>query len=333
MAKASTAGKSKSKAKSASRSRSSASKTASKSARRSAPPGESEKSQRTRSDAQTRAGRSRTGSEQGTEDVNDKRSVAEHSEHPENPGDSTVRHANPTVRAGSEGQKGFPQGEYDVTPPKKEPAKAQRSVTQANLEQHMGDQDVEAIEKQLKAPKANRLKPQERALALEGLPIGAILEHEGQFRWRVKGPTGGGNRFGHGSTAQEAIESYVLGSSSATVEEAGARAFSELEPRQQKEIEARDAAVAKRQGISVESLPEVIARREFQENEKARGKAKAPAANATTDGPEVASAQLEAGARRGQAKDAGEDEGEGKKEKAARKRSSARRRTGAKSRR
>lgn len=324
MAKASTAGKG----------RKAASKSASKTtSRRTAPAGESEPRQRTRTDAQARSGRKRTSSGRATEDQSFKRSQAEHSEHPENPGDSTVRHAVPTARAGEEGQKGFPQGEYDVTPPAKEPARGKRSLEDQLIEQHVGDQDVEAIERALKSPKANRLNPKQRALAIEALPIGSVLEHEGAFRWRVTGRGTGGNRYGHGATAQEAIDNYVLGSSVTDATQAGAQAFTELPKSVQKEIEERDAAVAKRQGLSPDSLPEQIARREFVENQKAAQKAARPAPNAATDGSEVASAQLEQGTKRGRAEGASEAEAEGRKGQAARKRSSARRRTGAKAKR
>lgn len=267
--------------------------------RRSAPPRESEARQRSRTDAQAKTGRAKTSSEIGTESETDKRSIAEHSEHPENPNDSTVRHAVGTNAAGEEGQKGFPQGEYDVTPPAKE---GRKTGAEGAIEQHIGNADVEQIQKALKAPQANRLTAEKRALALETLPIGSILEHEGANRWRVRGPISGGIRWGHGATAQEAIESYVLGLAVQDSAAAGAQAFHELTPKLQKEITERDRKAAERVGQSPDGTPEAIARREYIENQRAARNAKPAAANASTDGPEIASAQLEAGQKRAAAR-------------------------------
>jgi hypothetical protein len=289
---------------------------------------QSGRSERARSTSRSAQRTSVSDTKTGTEPP--RKSIEDHSEHPESPGDSTVRHADNPEGKPSAGKKGFPQGEYDVSPPAKRGA-AKKDPTTLAIEQGLSDDELVTIKAALKHPKANRLKGEQRALALEALPIGTIIEHEGRFRWRVKAaPTGGGNRFGHGSTLQEAIDNYLLGSSVQTIDQAGAEAFTALPKSTQQEIEERDAAVAKRQGVSPESFPEVRARREFQENQKAAGKAERPAPNATTDGPEVASAQLEAGAKRGRAET---DDVEGKQAKAARKRSSARRRTGAKARR
>lgn len=249
-----------------------------------------------------------------------KRSVAAHSEHPESPGDSTVRHA---------GKGSFPQGEYDVTKPAKAGG-AKKDPVQNAIEQSLDAEEIETIKAAQKHPKANRLKPEQRALAIEALPIGAILEHEAKFRWRVKANLGGGIRWGHGATAQEAIDNYILGSSASTLTDAGAQAFHALPASQQKEIEDRDQKAAKAQGINPDNLPEAIARREFKENAKAAQGAKKPAPNATTDGPEVASAQLEAGRKRGNPESTSLDPA---KDKAAKNRSSARRRSGAKAKR
>ena len=282
--------------------------------RKSAPPRESEARQRSRTDAQAKTGRAKTSSEIGTESETKKRSISEHSEHPENPNDSTVRHAVGTAAAGQEGQKGFPQGEYDVTPPAKEGRKA---GAEGAIEQHLGSADVEQIKKSLAAPQANRMTAEKRALALETLPAGSILEHEGQNRWRVRGPISGGIRWGHGATAQEAIESYVLGLAVQDSAAAGAQTFSQFSPKIQKEITERDRIAAQRVGQSPDGTPEAIARREFQENQKAARNAKPAAANASTDGPEIASAQLEAGQKRASAR----------KRSGATKRSSGRKRT------
>ncbi len=267
--------------------------------RKSAPPRESEARQRSRTDAQAKTGRAKTSSKIGTESETEKRSIAEHSEHPENPTDSTVRHAVGTDAAGQEGQKGFPQGEYDVTPPAKE---GRKTGAEGAIEQHIGSADVEQIKKAIAAPQANRMTAEKRSLALEALPVGSILEHEGQNRWRVRGPISGGIRWGHGATAQEAIESYVLGLAVQDSAAAGAQAFSQLSPQIQKEITERDRIAAQRVGQSPDGTPEAIARREFQENQKAARKAKPAAANASTDGPEIASAQLEAGQKRASAR-------------------------------
>jgi hypothetical protein len=261
--------------------------------------------------------RGQRGAETRTGTEPPKGSVADHSEHPESPGDSTVRHADNPVGRRSAGSRGFPQGEYDVTEPAKKGA-TKKDPTQLAIEQGLTAEQLETIKAAQKHPNANRLKPEQRALAVEALPVGAVIEKEGDFRWRVRSAgTNGGNRFGHGKTAQEAIDNYILGHSVITTEQAGAEQFHSYPKSVQKEIEERDAAVAKRQGRNVEDFPEVIARREFVKNQKAAKGAKPTAPGQTSDGAEVASAQLEAGAKRGQA---------------AQNRSSARRRTGGKAR-
>lgn len=258
-----------------------------------------------------------------------KRSIAAHSEHPESPGDSTVRHADNPAGRRSAGSRGFPQGEYDVTTPAKAGA-SKKDPTQLAIEQSLTAEELEAIKTAQKHPKANRLKPEQRALAIEALPEGTIIEKEGKFRWRVRSAgTNGGNRYGHGQTAQEAIDNYILGHSVITAEQAGAEQFHSYPPSVQKEIEERDAAVAQRQGRSVEDFPEVIARREYKANQKAAAGAKPTAPGATSDGAEVASAQLEQGFRRGQSSTTNE---KASQSKASKNRSSARRRTGGKAR-
>lgn len=255
-----------------------------------------------------------------------RRSVEEHSEHPESAGDSTVRHADSAVGRASAGKKGFPQGEYDVDQPAKRGA-VRKDPTQLAIEQGLDDEQLRTIKAAIAHPKANRLKAEQRALAIEALPEGTVIEKEGRFRWRVRSAgTNGGNRFGHGTTAQEAIDNYILGSSALTGDAAGAERFQSYPKSVQQEIEDRDAAVAKRQGVSPESFPEVIARREFQENQKAGAKAAHPAPGAVTDGAEQASAQLEAGARRGRG------EANEARKTATANRSAARRRSGGKAR-
>lgn len=272
------------------------------------------------------AGKSKSGQRKapdnktGTESSRSKKSVADHSEHPENSSDSTVRHADqPARRTGPAGSKGFPQGEYDVTKPRPAGGRKQ-SIEQQLLEAHHGDSDLEAIKKANARPSANRLHPTDRALAIETLPVGSTLEHEQENRWRVVGRLGGGNRYGHGSTAQEAIDNYVLGSSVGDSAQAAAQAFHELPKRQQKEITERDEKAARRLGQDPSNTAEAIARQEFVDNQKAARSAAHPAPNATSDGAEVASAQLEAGARRGGT------------ETATRNRTGARQRTGSTSR-
>lgn len=269
----------------------------------------------------SKAGQRKAETKTGTEPP--RRSIADHSEHPESPGDSTVRHADNPAGRRSAGSRGFPQGEYDVTTPAKAGA-SKKDPTQLAIEQSLSAEDLAAIKAAQKHPKANRLKPEQRALAIEALPEGTIIEKEGRFRWRVRSAgTNGGNRYGHGTTAAEAIDNYILGHSVITTEQAGAEQFHSYPASVQKEIEARDAAVAQRQGRNVEDFPEVIARREYKANQKAAAGAKPTAPGATSDGAEVASAQLEQGAKRG---------GQARQSQAAQNRSSARRRTGGKAR-
>lgn len=275
----------------------------------------------------SKAGQRKVETKTGTEPP--RRSVADHSEHPESPGDSTVRHADNPAGRKSAGSRGFPQGEYDVTTPAKKGA-TKKDPTQLAIEQSLDEEELNTIKAAQKHPKANRLKPEQRALALEALPIGAILEHEAKNRWRVKANLGGGIRWGHGTTAQEAIDNYILGHSVIDSAQAGAEQFHSYPASVQREIEERDAKVAQRQGIAVESLPGVLERREFAANQKAAKAAKPPAPNATSDGAEVASAQLEAGARRGAREATAEQP---TKAQAAKNRSSARRRAGGKARR
>lgn len=274
-----------------------------------------------KSSSSSKAGQRKAESRTGTEPP--RRSIADHSEHPESPGDSTVRHADNPVGRRSAGSRGFPQGEYDVTEPAKRGA-VKKDPTQLAIEQGLSAEELATIKEAQKHPKANRLKPEQRALAVEALPVGTVIEKEGPFRWRVRSAgTNGGNRFGHGRTAQEAVDNYILGHSVITTEQAGAESFHEYPASVQREIEERDAAVAQRQGRSVEDFPEVIARREFKANQKAAAGAKPIAPGQTSDGAEVASAQLEAGAKRG---------GQARQSQAAQNRSSARRRTGGKAR-
>lgn len=294
--------------------------------------------------ASTKKNRSRSRSGARRTSVNDsktgteppKRSVADHSEHPEHPGDSTVRHADQALGVGraSAGKKGFPQGEYDVNRPAKAAGKKQ-DIKQTLLEQHEAEAGVEVDEvKRLLKERSGRLSASEFSLAVETLPLGAVIEHEGPYRWRVRGPVGGGNRFGHGKTMAEAVEDYVLGTPTHIAANAAADQFSRYPKSVQEEIKERDAKAARALGQDPDSTPEAIARREFEENAKAATKAKTPASNASSSGPEIASAQLEAGRRRGnpQSQDLNPSRAQATS-KATSNRKAARRRSGGKARR
>ena len=260
--------------------------------RKTAPPNEPAANERARANrleakarVSERAGSKGVGRE--TENYFSRRSIAEHSEHPDNPSDTTVRHALPQTGAGSEGQKGFPQGEYDIIQPEKAGPANARSTHDMLIDQHLGFADPDELMKSV--DDSTRLDHEERVLILESAPTGFVLEKMGDRRWRA----GAQNRYGHGSTAAEAIESFVLGTQSGA--DADAIRFSRLPASVQREIRERDEAVAKRQGVDVESLPEVSARRAGLELAAVDNEAAASALNAITDGPEKASARDEAG--------------------------------------
>ena len=229
-----------------------------------------------------------------TESYLSRRSIAEHSENPDRSGDSTVRHALPMPRAGSEGQKGFPQGEYDVTRPAPAGPRSSRSTQDMLIDQHLGFADPAELMKAV--DDSTVLDHEDRALILEGAPAGFVLEKMGDNRWRA----GAQNRFGHGQTAAEAIEAFVLGTQSGA--NADAIRFANYPASVQREIRERDEAVAKRSGVDVESLPEVSARRQGLELAAVDNKAAASALNAVTDGPEKASARDQAGLEQSQSK-------------------------------
>jgi hypothetical protein len=257
-----------------------------------APPRESARSERARVnrlEAQSRAtekNRGAKGETQLTEDYFSRRSQNEHAENPDKPGDSTVRHALPQTGADSSGQKGFPQGEYDVIEPAKAAAKPKRNDVDALIDQHIGQADPTEVIKN--AEKKSRLNAKERFLILETTQPGFVLEHEGDNRWRARS----GNRFGFGASAIEALESFVLGQTSGP--DAGTEAFLALPASQQKEIRERDEKAARALGTTYESSPEAIARKEALETSKILDGAEPAAANANTDGPERASALSEA---------------------------------------
>jgi hypothetical protein len=118
--------------------------------------------------------------------------AAAHSEHPEDRADSTVRHSEPPTgkRTRGAGEGGFPQGEYDVATAGAEPAEDKRSVKEQLLDAHFGTVD---IRKHLAdADKKGRLDRTTVTVAMETLPVGAIVEHEAENRWstsRVQPPS------------------------------------------------------------------------------------------------------------------------------------------------
>jgi hypothetical protein len=125
---------------------------------------------------------------------------------------------------------------------------------------------------------------------VEALPVGTVIEHEGPNRWRVH--VLGQNRWGHGATHSEAVENFVTGLSQTTAQQEADRALAALPKKQQQEIADRDQKAAERVGGTP---PDTFARIENAKASEADLKAKAPAPNATTDGPEKASARDEAG--------------------------------------
>lgn len=241
-----------------------------------------------------------------------RRSVADHSEHPESPGDSTVRHA---------GRGSFPQGEYDVTSPKKSDGKKQ-SIKDTLLEQHSAASsgNTDTVLELLKHRSANRLQAHERELAYETLPVGVVIEHDRAYSWKIH--VLGQARFSFGATLKEAIDAWVLGNTDVNGAQAAARRFKELPASQQKEIEERDNAAARSVGQGAADSPDVIARREALKFSEAADKRAPSPTNANSDGAEVSSATNRAGR--------GEDPaGESDARSSARARANARRRKGA----
>ncbi|HXI14723.1 MAG TPA: hypothetical protein VNM48_00030, partial [Chloroflexota bacterium] len=216
----------------------------------------------------------------------------EHSENPDNPADSTVRHALPTTGAGTEGQKGFPQGEYDVIEPAKAGAVKSRSIEDQLLDQHVGGTDIKALMDD--AAKDARLSEKEVLLVGETLQPGAEITHPAANQWRVQQ----NNRFGHGTTLRAALEQFVLGGTAGP--EAAVAQFLKYPKSVQKEIEERDQKAAARLGQTVESSPDYVARQEAIANHEAAKTANPAALNANTDGAERASAIDEAGQKRGE---------------------------------
>lgn len=223
-------------------------KRAAKKAARTAKPGEKEQDHAARADAIARESSDKETAEQNRlaaeqrvtskDSTTDGKTVAQHSEHPENPADSTVRHAEPAEgKTDGSGEGGFPAGEYDVAKPASAPAGPDQSdPVQAALDAHLASYDQDAID-ELHASDARITSAAELLAAIEAIPVGGVIEHEGLNRWRVA--LRGQNRYGHGQTFQLAAESFVLGDV-ITTQDAAAKAFARLPASQQAEIRERD---------------------------------------------------------------------------------------------
>jgi hypothetical protein len=223
----------------------------------------------------------------------DGKTVAQHSEHPENPKDSTVRHSEPAAaRQDGTGEGGFPQGEYDVTDPVKAGPVSEEDQLKAALTAHYDGAEEQLDQVIQDAIADSRLDESEFLKVMEALPVGCVIEHEGPNRWRCH--KAGQNRFGHGTTALQAVENYVLGDASPSAIDAAARTFLKLSEADQKAIEDRDRIAATRVGGSD---PNASIREEARKTAEMDKSAKAPAPNAATDGAEIASARAEQGSR------------------------------------
>ena len=149
-------------------------------------------------------------SERGIEPRRDDQTERQHRANPDKEGDTSVRHAEPpTGKQAREGAGGYPTGEYDVVQPAKAGPATDKSPALASLEAHFGDYDIDRKVKEQR--KNSRLNETAQLHAIEAIPIGSVIEHEGQDRWRVRTAVAGVNRFGHGTTAAEAIENFILG--------------------------------------------------------------------------------------------------------------------------
>jgi hypothetical protein len=244
-----------------------------KSAKKTAPEVEPERAARNRENAAARvAGKADT-----------------HDANPDVSTDSSVRHAEPqTGHRANEGHGGYPAGEYDVTKPATSGADAKTKGTTA-LGQllEIAPESKEAVKR---AEQNAQLSPSQFDQAVEALPVGTVIEHEGPYRWRVH--VLGQNRWGHGATHSEAVENFVTGLSQTTAQQEADRALAALPKKQQNEIADRDQKAAEAVGGTP---PDTFARIENAKAQAADMKAKAPAPNASTDGPEKASARDEAG--------------------------------------
>lgn len=212
-----------------------AKKSARKSAKTTAPEIEPEAAARNRQNAANRAA--------GKADT-----TRNHDANPDVSTDSSVRHAEPPDgRRDGSGHGGYPSGEYDVTPP--EPgADAKTKGATASALGHLYANSPEADRAVAQAKRHARLEPAEFDKAVEALPVGTVIEHEGPNRWRVH--VAGQPRYGHGGTHSEAVESYVLGGESVTAEQQAAERLAALPKRQRQEIAERDRKAAEAVGGS-----------------------------------------------------------------------------------
>jgi hypothetical protein len=219
------------------------------------------------------------------------------------PGSSEVAHAPASGTLHAEG--GYPAGEYDVTKPTTAPdgsktaageladTKASTAASQpkgefgAQLAQHFTDAGADQATLMKQATQNTRLSDDERQAVLEAMPVGAILEHEAANRWRVH--VIGRPRFGHGASAAEAIEAFVIGNQGSDVE-ASAQRFANLPASVQQEIRERDQrAQAGTGGVD----PTEFARQEALKVAKADKQAKPTAASEGSDGANRESARRE----------------------------------------
>jgi hypothetical protein len=227
-----------------------------------------------------------------------------HDEHPRDARASEVAHA--PASGTQRGEGGHPAGEYDITNPREDAEGKPTGLTQpittdsiptgndhtSLLAAHLGLSGVDRKELEKKLKSVTRLSDADRMIALEGTLPGFTLEQRNANDWRCH--VVGTNRFGHGSTAAEAVESYLLGGSGSAIE-AAAQAFARLDPKQQDEIRERDRKALETQNGSGDPLED--ARTEAIKTAKADRKAESPAVNAGSDGPERESARRAEGSK------------------------------------
>jgi hypothetical protein len=217
-----------------------------------------------------------------------------HDAHPESATDTSVRHAEPqTGKQSGEGEGGHPAGEYDITQMDRSSGQKNTKGADTVLSQHFAgleDKDNPLVQATKEAQSNSQIPKSKLALAIEALPVGALIEHEAPNRWRAH--VTGQLRYGHGATFLEAVESYILGTGVGSMEEAAARTYAALPSHMQEQIDERDRKAAARVGGTV---PEQMARDEAKRAAAADASADLPARNANTDGPEKASARAEQG--------------------------------------
>lgn len=211
-----------------------------------------------------------------------------HDANPSDPTDSSVKHADAVNASPDAGKGGYPSGEYDVTKPAPVGVQTKDAVASA-LAQHLDA--APHAEPAVKRAQANaQLSGSDFAKGVEAFAVGTMIEHEGPNRWRVH--VVGKNKWGHGATFREAVEHFITGIDQTTQEAEAAQRLAALPAKQQQEIKDRDAKAAQAVGGT---SSDTFARVENAKTAKADKRAKAPAPNANTDGPEKASARDEAG--------------------------------------